>query len=108
MFEFFFKKRGLLYKYICGRIIVKIIYIHDYMQIYFNDNGILNLYNKTIINGDDNLFINKTVKDIFTIKNKLIIYCNKDLFIEMSILDKDYMGSEAFEYNDHKDITIIG
>jgi hypothetical protein len=54
------------------------------------------------------MFINKTVKDIFTIRSKLIIYCNKDLFIEMSILGKDYLGPEAFEYNDHKDITIIG
>jgi hypothetical protein len=58
MFEFIFKKRDLLYKYICGRIIIKIIHIHDYMQIYFNDNGILNLYNKTIINGEVNMFIN--------------------------------------------------
>jgi hypothetical protein len=106
MFEFIFKKRRLLYKYIHGKIIIKIIHIHNYMQIYFNDSGILNLYNKTIINGDENIFINKTVKDIFRIKNKLIIYCNKDLFIEMSLLEKDYVGPEAFEYN-NKDIIIV-
>jgi hypothetical protein len=106
IYRLIYKKRDLLYKYICGRIIIKIIYIHDYIQIYFNDNGILNLYNKTIINGEDNMFINKIVKDIFTIKNKLIIYCNKNLFIEMSMLDKDYVGPEAIEYN-NEDITIV-
>ncbi|MDR0322122.1 MAG: hypothetical protein LBI28_11510 [Treponema sp.] len=107
MLGFIFKRRNLLYKNIYGKTITKINYIHDYMQIYFNDNGILNLYNKTMINENENLFINKAVNDIFTIKNKLIISCNKDLFIEMSMLDKDYVEPESFEYN-NKDITIVG
>ena len=107
MFELIFKKRNLLYKNIYRKTILKIIYVQDYIQIYFNDNGILNLYNKTIINGDKTLYINKIVNNVILTKKKLKIYCNKNLFIEMSMKNKDFLGPEAYEYNNNE-IIIVG
>jgi hypothetical protein len=90
---------NLLRKNIIRKKIINIKYIHDYIQIFFNDNGVINLFNKTIVKGNENLFINEIVNNFIITKEKLIIYCNKNLFIEMSMLEEDYMTPEAFEYN---------
>jgi hypothetical protein len=89
----------LLKNNILGKSITKIENIHDYVKIYFNDSGILNLYNKTVFNCEYDLFKDETIKKYKLNKKTLKLYCKENIYLEMSMKEKDYNGPEAFEYN---------
>ena len=59
-----------LAKNIIGKKVEKIVYIHDYFQLIFNDGSILNLYNKIAIIINVELIIVKKVIDVILDKNK--------------------------------------
>jgi hypothetical protein len=100
------ENNNLLCNNIIGKIIVEINNMHDYIQIKFNDNSILDLYNKTKINGEKEVFLNKTVEDFILTENSLRIYLNDEISIEMNMEDIDYEGPKIFEY--HNNFIIVG
>ncbi|GHV62721.1 hypothetical protein AGMMS49587_10410 [Spirochaetia bacterium] len=66
----------------------------DYVQIFFADGGILNLYNKTKILGDYNSFKDKIVNKFVLNKEILKIIISQEENIEMSLKNEDYLGPE--------------
>ena len=101
------KKNRLLKNNLYGKKLIKIIYIHDYVQLYFDDGSILNLYNKIKIVDDIDLIIGKTIEKVKLNNKKLQLIFADSLVIEMSMKDEDYIGQEAFEYNSGS-LLIIG
>ena len=89
----------LLYNNICGNKIIKVIFIHDYMQLVLENKGILNLNNKVTMPDDISLIENNTIKDYVLKNNKYFkLILNNKICIEMSLRPEDYNGPEAFEF----------
>ena len=112
---------NILHSNICGNKIVKVIFIHDYIQLVFDNNSVLNLNNKVTIDLSDNqpdcrtslmlddvnLIENNIVKNIIIKSNEYFkIILTNDICIEMSMRHEDYNGPEAFEFYD-KELMII-
>ena len=95
----------ILYTIFYGRTISTFIYIHDYVQLILDDNSILNLYNKIVVDGNSSDLINGTIKNFMLNDEKLHISIGDGVSVEMSMKAADYNGPEAFEY--HKNNTII-
>ena len=102
----FLKNKELLENNICGKKIVKINYIHDYLQIFFDDNSILNLNNKVTMSGNIDLVIDKIIKNVILNNEILKLISVNDFVIEMTMKHEDYNGPEALEYY-NGDLIII-
>ena len=96
-----------LAKNIIGKEVEKIVYIHDYFQLIFDDGSILNLYNKITTFVNVELIIGKKVFDVILDDEELEIKILSNLNIRMSMKKEDYNSPEAFEYN-YGDLIIIG
>ncbi len=79
--------------------IVAITFIHDYFQIIFKNESILNVYNKYEIlwTQDSRKLIYSKVISVNLSKEKLTILLNNSCSIEIWLEDDDYNWPEAIE-----------
>ena len=92
---------------VIGNTISRISPIEDYIQIFFIDGSILNLYNNVIFSSDYQQFFNETVKDLLITETmmRIIVY---DKEITMSMGEKDYCTTEAFAFCSKDEEWIVG
>ena len=100
------QKSNVLYNNICGNKIVKVVFIHDYIQLVFENKGILNLYNKTTMPDDINLIENNIIKNYVLNDKYLKLILNNEICIEMSMKHEDHNGPEAFEFQNDETIIV--
>jgi len=90
--------------------IIDIKNIHDYLQLILESNIIINIFNNYTFKNDNNNIDNFLFKKILSVNKKIdsiIINFPQEEYIEISLLDKDYNGPEAFEIIDKSEGKII-
>ena len=80
-----------------GNTIAKVSPIEDYMQIYFIDGSILNLYNNVTFSHQYQQYVNEIVKELI-ITNISICIKTSNKNIIMSLKEEDYSAPEAFAF----------
>jgi hypothetical protein len=103
---FYKQNSNMLYNNICENKIVKVIFIHDYIQLIFENKGVLNLYNKITMPEDINLIENNIIKDYVLNNNYLKLILKNEICIEMSMKHEDYNGPEAFKFQNGEIIIV--
>jgi len=78
--------------------------VYDYVQLYFDDESILNIYNRFTINDKKNQKIS-TVLDLIVIQiieteDIVTLNFSSNRKIAISLKDEDYSGPEALELID--------
>lgn len=85
-----------------GQSVRKVVPLHDYLQIYFDQGGILNIYNRYQIfvrcEGDVLSFVEKKATDIMEEPKAITFTFGADHSIRVFLLDADYRGPEAMEF----------
>jgi len=90
-----------------GKLILEIIPVEDYLQIYFVDGSILNLNNKVTLSHQSQQFSNEIINDLIITKDVMCIKVN-DKEIAMSMKEEDYYSPEAFEFCSDNERWIVG
>ena len=85
--------------YLRNRFIHRIEKIHDYVQIYFDDGSVLNIFNDFSIGcskfGD---LIGCEVVEIVINESDIYFSLSKGITIRVGMVDADFYGPEAMEY----------
>lgn len=87
--------------------IVSINYIHGYLQIFFEQNCTLNIFNNFTISKEIICFKNEILKSFEEEKTFIKLIFSNDEYIIIDLSDDAYNGPEAIELsNDDKEIII--
>ena len=81
-----------------GLIIKKVQVVQDYCQLIFDDNTILNIYNKYQYDGSSVLALEgKKLVSVIETNNNVVLDFDDNGNLTVSLLDEDYNGPEAIE-----------
>ena len=92
---------------IMGNTISQISPIEDYVQIFFINGGVLNLYNDVTFSHQYQQYSNEKIKDFTITKDMMCIIVN-DKKITMSMKEEDYYTAEAFAFCGKNKEWIVG
>ncbi len=87
--------------------------IHDYFQIYFEDDYILTIFNKfdskniTFIDSDNNIVDDIVVLEVIENLEFIKIIFSNNSYIEVSLKDEAYLGPEAMTFGQKGKIPLI-
>jgi len=81
---------------------------YDYIQIYFDDNSILNIYNSYSINGIGlRKLRNFTISEATAQPDNILLTLSPRGSIKIGMKDSDYRGPEAMGYIGPNDLHIV-
>jgi hypothetical protein len=83
---------------IIGNMIVSISLCEDYIQVFFINWSILNLYNVVKFSHDFQSFADEIVQDFALNENEMYIRGVNGKIITMSMKPEDYLSTEAFAF----------
>ena len=87
-----------------GSKISSVEMVHDYLQLYFENGEILNIYNKYTLSNCDELkllmLVGCKISNIVVNDIEVTISFTTGELINVSLLDADYSGPEAMQYID--------
>jgi len=79
-----------------GSKISKIVQIHDYVQIYFENKSILTIFSEIFPEKNNlSMFEGKRVVSVIDEEDKAIINLENGQYISIGLRDQDYDGPEA-------------
>jgi len=87
--------------HIAGRTVKSAATVHDYMQIYFDDGTILNIFNRIRAPAIDDILlaglVHETVSDEIACADTILLRFSSGKSLEIGMSDADYRGPEALE-----------
>ncbi len=95
-------------KYFVGLRIQKIEKVHDYLQMIFSNDMILNIYNNYKYNSNSILSLkNKEIKFAIESNEEIVFGFQDNNKLIISLKDADYNGPEAMELSCEGKTTIV-
>jgi hypothetical protein len=82
-----------------GMVIENVLKIHDYVQILFEKDIVLSIYNEYKLSYNDNIGFLKGTKlaRVEESPNRIILYFSNGISLDINLHDEAYNGPEALE-----------
>jgi hypothetical protein len=93
---------------IVGSVIKEAVLTHGYLQLFFKDGSVLNIFNRySLVGVDLRSLSGRRVENISEKRDHVTFSIERNAHLDIGLGDTDYTGPECMQYVARENVTIV-